>query len=190
MAFRYDHPADAQQQLDHTVIMSEKGGVYLRCQHNWEYEVQYLRSGDIEIKDIREIGLTFEPIELGYVNHYGGLSYIVRHPYRMWKQGITYDNIKAVRGHIHEGLLTHSSFNDTFLGTYPTPQEAYKRAMDTGEAVAFHRDFALTFDEYPRMELEYKGKVIGSMNKDRDFEVSDKFHYVKELLEEVLHAEN
>jgi len=189
MDFRYDNANDAQQQLDHSVVMTEHGhAVFLRYAGRWDWQITNLKTGVEEIVDIREAGINFAPLELGYVNHGEGMAYIIRNPKRMWKQGLTYDHLKATRGYISEGLLQSRYINDTLVNNFPTLEEAYELGINDSVDTAFHRDFALNCDDFPALQLEYKGIIVGQFNGELDFEISERFHYIKELLEEVIHA--
>jgi len=188
MDFRYDNANDAQQQLDSSTVMTEHGyAVHLRYAGNWDWQITNLETGDSEVMDIRKAGINFAPLELGYVNHNNGLSYITRNPKRMWKQGLTYDHITAVRGYIEENFLEGYALNNTLTNKFPTLKEAYPQASEEGVSVAFHRDFAINCEQYPLLQLEYKATIVGIINDELDFEISEKYHYIKELLEEVIH---
>ena len=189
MDFRYDEPNDAHQQLDHSVVMTEHGyAVYLRYAGRWDWSLTNLATGEAEVVDIRKAGINFAPLELGYVNHPAGLTYLIRDPKRMWKQGLSYDHIKAVSGYIEDDLLQSEALNDTLTNNYPSMQECYNKASKFGEWSAFHRDFAFNCQDPAHIQLEYKGHVVGKLNDKLDFAINEKFHYIKELLEEVING--
>ena len=189
MDFRYDDAGDASQQLDGCVMRTKDDVVGLIYEGEWQYSIRSLENGKCRSDDVRKLGLSFEPLELGYVNSPYSLVYIVRNPIRMWKAGITWDNVKALRGDFPENLFKHLSLKECMLNIYPSMQEAWDRAKGDGDSVAFHSDFAFIASNYPNIELEYKGVVIGSVNDDSfNLEVDDKYAYLKEILEEIING--
>ena len=136
------------------------------------------------------MGIAFAPIQLGYVNTADGCSYLIRRAVRMWKQGLSNDHIRAVSGYLPDNILTSLDLRNTIEDIYPSLAEAYKTAKDRGYGRAFHRDFALVTYNYPRLGIEYKGEIIGEVTKDGDLDIEDKYFFVKEHLEEVIHAKS
>jgi len=191
--FRYDSADDAQMQLDYTLQMTASGLAYVRHQRGWRYSVNYLDKPNLDPVegDIRKVGLTFEPLELGYVNYFGSLLYLVRKPLRAWKQGISMDNLRNLTEdyrHPPEDVLESSNIRDTIENKYYNLTRSYDEASKKGNNCAFHRDFALRRAMLGQeITLEYKGSKVGIVNKDLDFEIDDKYIYIKEALEEAIH---
>ena len=183
MDFRYDSYRDAIQQIDNTVMMTEAGPIWVSHHDTWKFRTRKLEDYESDIVDIRKVGLTFKPILLGYVNFGYALSYIVRNPRRMWKQGISYDNIKATYGEVHGDMLEEASFFNTVMGNFPSLTYSIRQAEE-GMSTAFHREFAIIAGD--ELEVHYKGTNIG-MIKDDEMHINDKYLYLKELIEEVLH---
>lgn len=193
--FRYDNDKDAYQQLNQTVVATESGVLYyIRATaiNGWIWRV--LALGDVyentEEIDIRELGITFNPLQLGYCNHEEMSSYLVRRPVRMWKQGLSSDHIKAKSGYTPDDLIRSVELNNMLLNSYPTLPACYEWVKAIGGSQAFHRDFALITTNYPKIGLEYKGEFVGILNDNGDFEIDDEFFFVKEQLEEILNEEN
>lgn len=194
--FRYDNVADAYQQLNRTVLFTNMGiPFYVRAvdQRKWGWLVLALgdREENTEAIDLRLLGIDFKPPQLGYCNYQGSCVYLVRRPVRMWKQGLSMEHLLAKHGgYIDEDILQSEYLYNTLLNNYPSLSESYISILDTGNSIAFHRDFALSARNYPNISLDYKGKVIGSVNEDGDLEIDGKFFYLKEQLAEVLHEES
>ena len=189
MAFRYDTSSDALQQLDGCVMLTDKGEVIkLSYVEGWDYEVKNLTKRGTEILDIREVGLTFNALSLGYINHRYGLAYAVRNPIRMWKAGVTRENTKAIRGSISDGVMSNNSLANCILNIYPTIEEAYTEASRGAKEIAFHKDFAFSMKNYPKVGIEYKGIDIGFVNDKQHFEIEEKYIYLKEVLEEIVNG--
>lgn len=181
MDFRYDNYGDAEQQLHLSVVMTSDGPVYLRWIEDWTYTVYYLSSGIREEQDIREIGLTFAPMNLGYINYNSSLFYLKRDPKRMWKAGITEDNTRALGGWFDKDVMRSYDLYQTIMNIYPSIQECYDIAIATGGAKAFHRDFA-----FLGKSVVYKGETIGDILPDGSLNIHSEFEFVKEQLEELV----
>ena len=191
--FRYDNTNDAYQHLSHTVVIGKEGIPFFlsaRSHHKWDWYVQEVGGDEREVLDIRKIGLTFEPIQLGYCNHNSTCSYLIRRPVRMWKQGLSYDHVKAKTGYLDDDLFISEFLRNTITNKYPNIKESYAKVKNHGWSSAFHRDFAFTGNEFPLVQIEYKGDHIGYVNEDGDLDIKDKFFFVKEQLEEVIRASN
>jgi len=183
MMFRYDDYSDAEQQLNYTVVMSEEGPVYLRFEDDWDYEVYELQNGDVNNMDIREAGLTFEPLELGYINYHGTLMWLYRTPKRMWKAGLNEDNVTAKGGWVDGAVFKSLGLYNTLMDIYPSMKDAYVESQINNRNVAFHRDFAFLFT-YP-IAVAYKGDKIGEVTEAGNLKILEEFDYLKEQLEEL-----
>ncbi len=185
--FRYNRSQDASMQLDHTVMMTEaRGPIYIRNHDDWQFQIQELLTYDIDVVDIREVGLTFEPMMLGYINYGHKVAYLGRQPRRMWKAGLSYDNVKAISGYIEDELLTQPSLGKCLINDYPTLEEAYASCSANNVAVAFNRDIALNGLSGDLIDIEYKGMQIGHLTEDLDFLINDKYEYLTEVLMEAI----
>jgi len=193
--FRYDEEQDAYQHLTRTVVPTESGILfYIKSigLHDWIWRVIALGDSEehAEKIDIRTLGITFEPVQLGYCNYNDMALYLVRRPVRMWKQGLSIDHIKTQPGYIEDDLIQSTSLNNTLLNSYPSLSDCYDWVRKIGGGMAFNKDFALVTTDYPKIDLEYKGELIGRLNDKGDFEINDEFFFVKEQLEEILNEEN
>jgi len=184
MAFRYNEWQHAQQQLDQCVVMTENGPVFLEYENRWDYKVVDLATGEEELIDIQEAGITFAPLSLGYVNFRYDLLYVSRIPKRMWKAGLTVENMRTMGNWNPDyNLLTSSGLGECLMNTYPSLEVAWKNGLQGG-SVAFHKDFA-----FDKNALCYKGMNIGDTDEDGNLRIQEDFLYVKEQLEEIIHAE-
>lgn len=188
MDFRYDNSRDCNNALSYTVVMREDGEpVFLTPYDDWQWEVVPL--GDEhegETIDLREAGLTFEPIQLGYVNYWDKLIYIARRPKRMWKQGLNHDQLKAIRGYLPDELLQSENLRNTIVNDFPSMPAAYRVVRLNNKDFAFHRHMAFTVDNGDGVGLEYKGEHIGFVDEDMDFQINEKYFYLKEAIEEII----
>ncbi len=184
--FRYDNPEDASMQLNETVMMSEEGPVHLRSYDEWIFQVRGICSYETNNLDIREMGLTFEPLILGYVNYGDTVAYLGRQPKRMWKAGLSYDNVRAISGYLIDEFLTDPSLGHCLSNDYCTLERAFKTVTENGSEVAFHKDVALIGSQGRTIGIEYKGENIGHLGEHNDFFINDKFEYLKEVITEIL----
>ncbi len=177
--FRYKDSDDAIMNLNYSAVRIEDDIVFLRHDEGWVFSTTFLSNGKEVFIDIRELGITFEPIELGYINRGYAIYYLIRDPKRMWKAGITIENTRHLQGHLDMDILSSREFLDMANNEYPSITNAYKRSM-RGNPTAFHRNYAMV-DEL----LMHKGQEVGFINDDGNLEVFDKFNYIREELEEI-----
>ncbi len=188
--FRYDRVQDASMQLDNTVMMTkERGPIYITSYDGWEFNIQELLSYESEVVDIREVGLTFEPMLLGYVNYGHQVAYLGRRPRRMWKAGLSHDNIRAISGYLDDDILTQSALGKCLINDYPSLKEAFDSCYKRNTAFAFNRDIALSSLDGGVIDIEYKGMQIGNISEDLDFLINDKYEYLTEVLMEAINEE-
>lgn len=191
MSFRYDNYEDASQQLDRCVMLTDKGyAVYLKVYEGWNWQVKNLSNGNISYHDLREVGLTFSPLVLGYVNTGSGALYLVRTPRRMWKQGISSNNVTANNRPVSNEIMRSETLNDCLMNVFPSMQEAYEVAKEIGIPRAFHKDFAFNPTNGRGICLDYKGESVGKLDDNLDIELKSPFHYVQEVFEEVVNAQD
>jgi len=192
--FRYDNYGDASQHLNNTVVMTGIGiPFYIQDRGDgWVWSVLALgdHGENAENIDLRDLNITFEPIQLGYCNHQGLTPYLIRKPIRMWRQGLCHDNLASNNNLITNNVIRSKGLLNTILNVYPSLFESFNKVMERGGGCAFHRDFSLVSMESPLVNLEYKGDVVGFINETGDFDIEEKYSFIREQLSEVIHAEN
>lgn len=133
--------------------------------------------------------------ELGMVNTKGNIAYLARCPKRNdWRQGLRRNNVKVMYG---QAEVTDKLIYRAIRGRYPSLQDAISEAMEDGVKIAFHRHWAVSYDNRSRrIVLFYKwyGKA-GTMDEDGgDWNLRDsrefKFSNLVEALGEAINASN
>jgi len=137
----------------------------------------------------------FRPFPLGMLNDHGKAVYTRRRPTRKSEQGLIYQMVDS-------SLITLTSnpnnkgygvdiygeaFYDCITGQYPTLSECLE-AFDSDDilntSVAFHREFALIKGPIRTAFLNYRGDVIGFVNK-KSVQLSPQFRHLKEAVEDL-----
>jgi hypothetical protein len=140
---------------------------------------------------------SFRPIvgRIGYVNHNGHAFYVMRKPSRVYKVGLSSENMKVtyIRGHRPNATLlrsldkisnlTSGAFVNAVANDYPTLAVAIRVAKGSNGSCAFDKQFAVDFDR----NIYYKGSVVGSIparcsTKSR-IEFLPQFHFLSFPLE-------
>lgn len=141
-----------------------------------------LNSKSSYIKDIRNIELNIEPVELGFLNYRDKVTYLRRSPQRRWKQGLS---IGSVVSPVNKTVFYSKSFSNIVVNRYPSLEECDKLLKENKKiSCAFHRKWALKKGvQCP--SLLYRGRVVGTYYEGK-FYLTDNFKYLEESLEEVL----
>lgn len=148
----------------------------------------------IILKEITDPAFNFTKFNLGYANYKPGACWWYRIPVRQYKQGLKGEQ---VRYHISEkamgnpgySLSTTGVVSDMLLNKYPTYDAVEKTLRDSEmpSITAFHKDFALSYDKVHKdLILEYKGKVIGFM--DKKINLMDEYEHLYESAKEAIHG--
>ena len=124
--------------------------------------------------------LDINPVPLGYVKVGRGYQYASRLPKRDdWRQGLR-NNTLVLRGGGHPGDVNWADLHSCIVGNYPELPKC-------GPNDAFSREFRLVDD----VGIWYKdlyevGTVLSK--KEMTFNLHPKFNWIRENLEEALHA--
>lgn len=202
---RFYRADDAHMQLNEAVVMSAKyGPVYLSSNEDWTFNVLELSTSRWldEPLHVKDIELTFEPLELGYLNRSNklgrnGVLYVVREPRRMWKAGLTTGNIHVYGEKVAEvkvsTLLKSKSMYLTLINSFPTLQDCLNTVVQEGGEMAFHRHFSINRKSFEQgineVKLNYKGEEVGELSPTPSgycFKLRHSYSYLKEALDEVL----
>jgi hypothetical protein len=130
--------------------------------------------------------LNVEPVPLGYVNNGGNAFYLQRIPNRRGpnNQGLNVRNCMSSGPLLFE--FPTKSLRQCIIGEYPKFDRAYEESNTKNKngrykIIAFHRHWAIK-----NGVLMYKNKLEVGVVKDGKAILSDKFHYLKEALEEAV----
>lgn len=143
-----------------------------------------LRTGDAENCKLSDLDV--KPFKLGYLNFRGGVGYLARIPKRQdWRQGLRRGNCSFTHMTVDTRFDPSSrefclSLSKTVSLEYPSYEASYKKAINRGVAVAFHRHWAISSDG----NLLYKnGETVGVCAEGGPV-LDKKYGHLKEYLEE------
>lgn len=152
-------------------------------------EVTELLSAKNYAVPLQEIDLS--PVKLGYVNHKRDAIYTMRAPARYYKQGLTGNVLKTKHKNIQ---WMSSNLVKTILGIFPTPLMAAESVHNNESiAMAFSRTFAFSSPKKASLDLDYKGKKVGTSTWNEDakslnYNLHDEYEFLRESLEEALNV--
>ncbi len=137
--------------------------------------------------------LDINPIPLGYANHGGVATYVVRTPMRNdWKQGARWKNLRWIEFNKDEApfrdRMPSKILAATIQGIYPAYADTVKALTGGKDRIfskAWCRHFAMDVD----WNIFHRGKyLIGKMVDPtrREYKLHDDYWWTKEALEESL----
>lgn len=140
----------------------------------------------------RKFDLT--PFRMGYMNYKGRAIYLSRSPVRQNRQGLSNNNLSILEingkraGDVNFGrLIAEQGFVDMFKGKYPDFKTAGELLGDKDvSSVAISNTFAFVIDhDLDALILNHKGVKCGlAMKGDRGLRVSQKYHFLRQEMEE------
>lgn len=198
MSFAYTNVADAQQHLQHSVVMYDKRPVWVNEIFDVDGDMVASITNIPTLRNAYNVSI-FDPlfcpreVRLGYTNTTGGHAvFLSRVPSRQYKQGICRNNThipntpEGLRVTTFEHLTRMASWSDALRGIYPTFAEAVS-LLKNGEgirSVAFHRDYAAGLDDLGFVRLYHKGEAC-AFGEDGVFRLPKQFEYLTEELTEM-----
>lgn len=187
-ASQYERRDELVMRLRNSVIMLGKRPVYInQVRDDRSLRAILLRTGEaIDIPPEEFDKLNLEVPAMGYVNSPKGAYYVKRNPSRMYKQGITLDNVRFLGAIQHENPLMTKGFACMLQNVYPTFDEAVRKSSGNpfrSHPTAFHKMFAVHGSN-----LFYKGQAIGNVRPDKTYRLSAGKEYLREIVEEVLNG--
>lgn len=197
----YDNVEDANSKLGGTYFYHGKYAVYCKSvsmDEGMNFEPKYCnlrlipRNQKGFITNLDDPDLNFMKFNIGYCNHGTYAGFWSRNPIKQYKQGLRPDQMKFQVAKKEWQGLQNFNFNrhicDMMENQYPSAKEVEKPVRD-GEVtnMAFHKDFAVSFDSIHKdFLLEYKGRIIGYSHDMHNFNFSDDDAYLRESLMEAL----
>lgn len=127
---------------------------------------------------------------IGFVNHGGSASYVIRRPRRQYAVGVTRANsdIKLLpyldvnrREIIRKDLreFNNKAVHSAMMNDYPKFSEALERAKETNGACAFDKQFAIGFDNRVWYKESYVGKLPEGKKSMKDIVFPKEYEYLK-----------
>lgn len=141
---------------------------------------------------LNDPALNYKNYQIGYVNggHYASWWY--RKPHKQWKQGLQGNQmgwrVSGQNGQAHDNFGFTKPFINMLEGVYPDIEQAKKALIDkTMKALAFHKDFALSYDDiHDDFIIEYHAVKIGaSLDRElKQFKIIPEARHLIEALQE------
>ncbi len=182
-----------------TVIMYEKKAALVKgCCNDPEKPGQFMlqvapqNARVLKNVNLLDPALDYKNYQIGYCNGGNYCSWWYRKPHKQWAQGLKPSQmgykISAAGYHAHDNFGFNKPFIAMLEGIYPDIETVKKALMDhTSTAIAFHKDFALLYDDiHDDFVLEYHGTKIGaSIDRElKQFKIMPEARYLIEALQE------
>ena len=176
----YEDSEYANSRLASTVVRHGKELVWVyRVDDDLRCEITSIKSGRESRVALKALNL--KPLPLGYINHRGVASFILRKPMRRdWRQGYRSNNTRSISGLIFPVTKLEQPVNNL----YPPLAECLRQLKGGSQSQAFSRCFAVGKGG----SLLYKERVVGGVEGDIVV-LDERYVYLTELLEESLHVD-
>lgn len=191
---------DLNMMHSNTVVMYKGEPVcILSVLEDRKFEIQSIKSQKITTVKYKEDQFDFSPIRIGFVNYRGYVTYIVRKPYRRYKQGTSTENISVeppdVRTDtVREAQIRQACVNDmqrisnealynAIMRKYPSIPEILEmlKEEDTNYIIAFDPQFAITYRGF----LIYRYNVVGKVDmKTGKIKFNEGLEYLRGVMHE------
>lgn len=201
MAKYYDNLEDAKAKLLNTVVYYDEVPVLVKDVVQDPYSdggfqivfTQSLIGRGLETKPIASSGFNFTRFNIGYANYAHGALWWYRLPAKQYQQGLKGNQLSykgvGVQSQLGTSFKPSQTIELMLLNKYPDFDDALKTirsSADEGMSVAFHKDFAMSWDKIHKdLLLEYKGKLIGHM-PGNDIKLIDEFEHLYEPCKEAI----
>lgn len=195
----FDMLEEVAQKFTGTVVLYEKKaslvkGITGNPTKPDHYALQVMRAHEktLKVVNLDDPDLDYKNYQIGYCNGGNYTSWWYRKPHKQWSQGLKSNQmgwrISANGGHAHDNFGFNKPFINMLEGVYPNIETVKKLLIDQqAMAVAFHKDFALSFDDiHDDFVLEYHGTKIGaSIDRElKQFKIMPEARYLIEALQE------
>lgn len=181
---------DLRMMYNHSLILW-KGQPSFVAEISDSYRISLYDLGSQRYKTVKWNADNFAPpaVRIGYVNLGTNCAYIHRVPARLYKIGLSMENLEVIRqehalsaieeARIYDILrkLDSPHLYDALMGNYPDLREAAKMAQDNEGVVAFDKQFAVDY----KGKVFFKGKEVGHYRFD-NVEFKDEFKHLRKAL--------
>jgi hypothetical protein len=182
-------PDELVTRLRRSVIMYKGSPVYVEGVDGMTLQLTQLETGEPLSVKSSDTGFDIGSPLLGYVNTDGGAVYVMRRPIRLYKQGLSTENLTVRGGRgFNERYLKDKSFSNMLLNIYPKLPSVLGAVMYSNPFApikssvrAFHRHLAVDGNK-----LHYKGREVGIIREDKTFQLNERFTYLGEEIEDLL----
>ena len=198
----FDLLENVEQKFVNTVVMFEKRAAIIKgCGPNPENPEKFVVS--LSYHNLRNFmtvalddpALNYKDFRIGYVNGGNYCTWWYRKPHKQWSQGLKSNQmgykISANGFNAHDGFSFTGPFIKMLENDYLHPETIKKNLIDNKAiAQAFHRDFALSYDDlHNDFIIEYHGTKIG-VSQDSGLKQFKLIPDAKHLVEALQEARN
>lgn len=195
----FDLLEDVNQKFMGTVVLYEKKAALVKgvtssavTPGQFSLHLAIVNARSLKVVDTNDPLLDYKNYQIGYCNGGSHASWWYRKPHKQWSQGLKSNQmgfrISVAGGHAHDNFGFSGPFNKMLEGIYPNIEAVKKNLIDKScSALAFHRDFALSFDDvHDDFVLEYHGTKIGaSIDRElKQFKIMPEARHLIEALQE------
>lgn len=201
----FDILEDVGVKFANTVIMYDKKAVLVKgvvkdpdTPDQFLLQIAPYNTRTFKNVNLSDPAINYKNYQIGYANGGHHCSWWFRKPQKQWAQGLRSGQmgwrISAVGGHAHDNFGFNKPFINMLEGIYPDIESVKQTLIDqNSQAVAFHKDFALSYDDiHDDFVLEYHGTKIGA-SVDRalkQFKIMPEARHLIEALQEARNAYN
>lgn len=189
--FQYDNLEDIKSKFLATVVYYDGVPVYVKdaMVHDDIDDFNLLTTTSLtvnthQVRAISDPKFNLTRFNIGYANYPFGAIWWYRFPGKQYQQGLKANQLKykaSISGFEPPYKLTSVSMKNMLMNDYPTFKEAVEATKNSGAAQAFHKNFAVLWDEIHKDAIiEYKGRPVGHMYNDFQPKFIDEFEYLKE----------
>lgn len=172
---------DYEQVFGNSVLIVDGAPFRLHNFTGSRVEALNIGSQDYTILDFKKVN-TLKVPNLGYYAYRGVSLYAVRYPFRLFKAGLTRDNVSVISPKDPEELpygddffdklreskgviqnLSNKALYNMYMGIYPAIAECLEMLQDGGYELPFDRQFTVSRDN----TIRYKGVNVGHFNGNK-----------------------
>lgn len=151
-------------------------------------------NGKVVVVELNDPLLNYKNFNIGYTNHTNYVVWWYRRPLKQYHQGLRKTQMGCKLANpeimIEENFGFYGPTCKMLEGDYPNiGLTGELLGREQAKAVAFHKDFALSFDRLHKDHiLEYRGNKVGvsTNSKFNDFRLLPEFEHLNEALMEAL----
>lgn len=192
----YDNLEDVKGKLLSTYVMFKGTTAYVKdvkTKGGNKYILYLQRSGTNEVVPVQlnDPDLNYTRYNLGYANYHGCAVWWTRQPIKQWQQGLKQGQLKWYCSKANMDFNPSIGFNlATFSmleNNYPKLPTVLDLVKGTENSMAFHRDFAVSWDKmHSDFILAHKGRDVAHFKNLEEIELLDEFSYLFESIKEAV----
>lgn len=199
----FDNLNDVQTKFVNTICMYGDKAIYVKSIAHDDPDnpgkdfsiLAQFSSGKTNVIKLSDPKFNYTNFNLGYINTNYMASWWYRKPIRQYRQGLKRDQMGYIIANLHMQVDKAFGFDGYFSAMLENRYSSIDRCLkilkgpNPPVSHAFHKDFALQWDElHESCVVEYQGVKIGVSIDDRyrKFRLINDYKHLEEYLKEVL----